>query len=58
MIVLTFRYLKNRSISDYTYSEHAEGWDDAMHDVAMQLQTLNIPYTTRDATAEELKDME
>ena len=57
-IVLTCRYLKDRSVSDYTFSQHADGWDDAMHDVEQQLKAAGVPYTVRDATAEELEGME
>lgn len=55
-ITLTLRHLKSRAVSDYTFSEHAEGWDDAMHAVADQLAKVGIAVEWRDATAKELEE--
>jgi hypothetical protein len=38
------RHIKSRAVSDYTFSEHAEGWDDAVHEMAQWLDLVGIPY--------------
>ena len=38
------RHIKDRKVSDYTYSEHAEGWDDCLEEVAQLLDLHGIPF--------------
>ncbi len=47
-IILERRYLKSRAVGDETYSEHSEGWSDAMDNVAQQLEARGIAVAWRD----------
>ena len=38
------RHIKSRAVSDYTFSDHAEGWDDAVLEMAQWLDLCGIPY--------------
>jgi hypothetical protein len=50
------RHIKSRAVSDYTFSEHAEGWDDAVHEMAQWLDLVGIPYDEPQAcTVETLR---
>jgi len=49
------RYIKDRSISDYTYSEHADGFDDCLEEVMQRLDLYGIKFEEpRDCTKESL----
>ena len=39
-----YRYIKDRSVSDYTYSEHADGYDDCLTDIMVLLDDAGIEY--------------
>ena len=39
-----YRYIKDRSVSDYTYSAHADGYDDCLEDIAQLLDLHGIPF--------------
>lgn len=38
------KYLKDRAISDDTFSEYAQGWDDALYAVMDILKKMGIPF--------------
>jgi hypothetical protein len=57
MILPRRRHIKDRAVSDYTYSEHAEGWDDCLEEVMQLLDLYGIPFDEpRRCTKESLKD--
>ncbi len=39
-----YRYIKDRSVSDYTYSAHADGYDDCLTDVMALLDAAGYVY--------------
>jgi hypothetical protein len=52
-----YRYIKDRSVSDYTYSAHADGYDDCLTEIMDLLDRAGIAYDkpeliTRDELAE------
>ena len=38
------RYIKDRGVSGYTYSEHADGYDDCLEEITQLLDLHGIPY--------------
>jgi len=44
MILPRRRHIKSRAVSDYTFSEHAEGWDDCLEEVMQLLDLYGIPF--------------
>lgn len=52
-----YRYIKDRSVSDYTYSEHADGYDDCLTDIMGILEQAGIPFARPDyITKDQLED--
>ena len=52
-----YRYIKDRSVSDYTYSDHAQGYDDALDDVRLVLLQARIQHEPiRDCTKDDLRE--
>ncbi len=50
-----YRYIKDRSVSDYTYSAHADGYDDCLSDIMELLDRSGISYDKPDCiTKDEL----
>lgn len=39
-----YRYIKDRSVSDYTYSSHADGYDDCLTDVICALDAAGYVF--------------
>ena len=57
MILPRRRHIKSRAVSDYTFSEHAEGWDDCLEEVMQLLDLYGIPFDDpKDCTTETLHD--
>jgi hypothetical protein len=53
-----YRYIKDRSVSDYTYSAHADGYDDCLHDIMALLDAAGISYDKPDCiTTDELRGL-
>lgn len=53
-----YRYIKDRSVSDYTYSAHADGYDDCLTEIMDLLDRDGISYDKPDrVTKEELADL-
>ena len=50
------RYIKDRGVSDYTYSAHADGFDDCLEEIMTLLDVAGIDYQEpEDCTKETLK---
>ena len=39
-----WHHIKSRMVSDYTFSEHAEGWDDCLAAVMARLTLAGIQF--------------
>lgn len=50
------RYIKDRGVSDYTYSAHADGFDDCLEEIICILDLYGIPFQEPErCTKETLK---
>jgi hypothetical protein len=50
------RHIKSRAVSDYTFSEHVEGWDDCVWEMVAWLKHAGIPYDDpQPCTAESIR---
>lgn len=44
VILPPWHFLKSRKVSDYTYSQHAEGWDDCLVHVISSLKEAQVQF--------------
>lgn len=53
-----YRYIKDRAVSDYTYSAHADGYDDCLTEIMDLLDRAGISYDKPECiTMEELAEL-